>query len=136
MIMFFYGVMYSGVECVYGVTPSVLSIPGKLKNLFVYGGNRTNDLWFCETNAPLTELRDQIGSSGGFSELSIVPSISASFMDMILMHMFCCFMYSGESVYCWCFCYLYFIKISLQQDVSASVTVIAIYNSLYCVYLI
>ncbi len=80
-----------------------------------FGRNLTNDLWFCETNAPLTELRDQIGSSGGFSELSIVPSISASFMDMILMHMFCCFMYSGESVYWWCFCYLYFIKISLQH---------------------
>ena len=38
----FYGVMYSGVECVGGVTLGVY-----LKNQPDHGGNRTRNLWFA-----------------------------------------------------------------------------------------
>ncbi len=42
VIVMFYCVMYSGVECVCGVTLSVY-----LKNLPDHGGNQTCNIWFA-----------------------------------------------------------------------------------------
>ncbi len=50
--------MYSGVECVCGVTPHEYTFtPGKLQNLPYHDGNRTCDLWLTRPRvAQLVEL--------------------------------------------------------------------------------